>query len=79
MTLRLSWLALSLSTQETYGDAYLTNIYGRKNVDIIEQHDPKDGQLFLYASFNAGHDPLQALDVDFDACDAEVSSQTMFT
>lgn len=64
---------LSQRRQGTYGDVYLTNIYGRKNVDAIEQHDPEAGPLFLFASFNAGHDPLQALDTDFDDCDAEVS------
>lgn len=60
--------------QDTFGDVYLTNSYGRKNVEVIERHEARDGPLFLYASFNAGHDPLQALDTDFDECDAQVSA-----
>ena len=64
------WLASSV--QETYGDFYLTDIYGQKNVDVIEAHDPDDGPLFLYSAFSAGHSPLQALEDDFADCSSDV-------
>lgn len=59
--------------QATYGEFYVTNIFGSKMVEVVEDHDPKRGPLFLYASFTAPHQPLQALLEDFANCDPEVS------
>lgn len=63
---------LILRYQATYSEFYIANVYGQHSVEVIEDHDPGNGPLFLYTAFTAGHDPLQALSEDFEGCDPEV-------
>lgn len=43
---------------------YITDNKGDECVDFIERH--KDHPFFLYASFNAPHTPMQAIDADLE-------------
>lgn len=40
-------------------DRYLTEYFGERAVDFIQRNAPNETPYFLYAAFNAPHDPLQ--------------------
>lgn len=41
---------------------YSTPLYGARAAQVISEHDPSTGPLFLYAAFQAVHAPIEAPD-----------------
>lgn len=47
---------------------HITNLLTRKAIEVIETHKPEDDPFFLYLSYTAPHDPLQADQEWIDKC-----------